>query len=188
MVVLVNAGSASASEIVAGALQDHKRATIMGNQTFGKGSVQVILPISEDTAIKLTTSRYFTPSGRSIQAFGVAPDILVTDTAKGDLFTIVRESDLQKHLSNGQRKEADKKPEEITIIEEVAPKGDDAPKPFKFGEADDFQLEQAVNFLLGKTVIRGPIKPRQTAAASSNDMAAKPGKTDKPVTTEKPAK
>ena len=181
MVVLVNSGSASASEIVAGALQDHKRATIMGNQTFGKGSVQVILPISEDTAIKITTSRYFTPSGRSIQAFGVTPDVMVTDTAKGDLFTIVREVDLQKHLTNDQRKEVESKPEEITIIEEVAPTGDNAPKPFRFGEADDFQLQQAVNFLMNKKVNRGPIKARKTAAAKPADMAAKPTQSTPPA-------
>ncbi len=79
MVVLVNGGSASASEIVAGALQDHKRAVIMGTQTFGKGSVQTILPVGKDTAIKLTTARYYTPSGRSIQAKGIVPDIVVED-------------------------------------------------------------------------------------------------------------
>jgi carboxyl-terminal processing protease len=188
MVVLVNSGSASASEIVAGALQDHKRATIMGNQTFGKGSVQVILPISQDTAIKITTSRYYTPSGRSIQALGVTPDLMVTDTAKGDLFTVVREADLQKHLTNGQDKSANSKPEEITVIEEVPAKGDDAPKPFRFGEADDFQLDQAVNFLLGKTVNRGPVKPRKTASATPADMAVKPAQSTQPSTKEKPAK
>jgi carboxyl-terminal processing protease len=181
MVVLVNSGSASASEIVAGALQDHKRATIMGNQTFGKGSVQVILPISQDTAIKITTSRYFTPSGRSIQAFGVTPDVMVTDTAKGDLFTIVREVDLQKHLTNDQRKEVESKPEEITFIEEVAPTGDDAPKPFRFGEADDFQLKQAVNFLMNKKVNRGPTKARKTAAATPADMVVKPTQSTAPA-------
>jgi len=188
MVVLVNSGSASASEIVAGALQDHKRATIMGNQTFGKGSVQVILPISENTAIKITTSRYYTPSGRSIQALGVTPDLMVTDTAKGDLFTVIREADLQKHLTNGQSKEADSKPQEITIIEEVPANGDNAPKPFKFGEAGDFQLDQAVNFLLGKTVNRGPIKLRKTASATPSDMAAKSTQPAPSSTKEKPAK
>src|SRR5690606_9589906 len=79
MVVLVNGGSASASEIVAGALQDHKRAVVMGTQTFGKGSVQTILPMNNGTAIKLTTARYFTPEGRSIQAKGIEPDVVVEE-------------------------------------------------------------------------------------------------------------
>jgi carboxyl-terminal processing protease len=106
---------------------------------------------------------------------------MVTDTAKGDLFTIVREVHLQKHLSNDQRKEAESKPEEITIIEEVAPTGDNAPKPFKFGEADDFQLQQAVNFLMNKKVNRGPIKPKKTASATPADMAAKPTQNAQPT-------
>jgi len=101
MVVLVNAGSASASEIVAGALQDHKRATIIGTQTFGKGSVQTILPLSPTTAIKLTTARYYTPSGRSIQAKGITPDFLVDEYADGDLSHLrVREADLKGHLGD----------------------------------------------------------------------------------------
>ncbi|PJC02890.1 MAG: peptidase S41, partial [Gallionellales bacterium CG_4_9_14_0_8_um_filter_59_50] len=104
MVVLVNGGSASASEIVAGALQDHKRAVIMGTQTFGKGSVQTILPLGNNTAIKLTTARYYTPSGRSIQAKGIVPDIVVEDpaTASFDSSLRLREADLAKHLTNGQ--------------------------------------------------------------------------------------
>ncbi|HYC36843.1 MAG TPA: S41 family peptidase [Usitatibacter sp.] len=103
MVVLVNGGSASASEIVAGALQDHKRATIVGVQTFGKGSVQTILPLPNNQAVKLTTARYYTPNGRSIQAKGIAADIVVEDEA---VKVVLREADLQHHLST----EDDKNP------------------------------------------------------------------------------
>jgi carboxyl-terminal processing protease len=97
MVVLVNGASASASEIVAGALQDHHRATIVGTQTFGKGSVQTILPLPNNQAVKLTTARYYTPGGRSIQAKGIAADIVVEDEATKAL---LREADLQHHLIN----------------------------------------------------------------------------------------
>jgi carboxyl-terminal processing protease len=104
IVVLVNEGSASASEIVAGALQDHKRATIMGSQTFGKGSVQTVRPLGPDTGIKLTTARYYTPSGKTIQAKGIVPDVMVDETEEGNLFAALRtrEADLTKHLSNGK--------------------------------------------------------------------------------------
>ena len=126
LVVLVNEGSASASEIVAGALQDHKRATIMGSQTFGKGSVQTVRPLGPDTGLKLTTARYYTPSGRSIQAKGIVPDVMVDETAEGNVFAALRtrEADLDKHLRSGQgaemkdaarekaREEARKKAEE----------------------------------------------------------------------------
>lgn len=98
MVTLVNGGSASASEIVAGALQDHQRSIVMGAQTFGKGSVQTILPLSNSTAIKLTTARYYTPNGQSIQAKGITPDILDEDTANNS--RVMREADLNHHLSN----------------------------------------------------------------------------------------
>ncbi|MFX5918409.1 S41 family peptidase, partial [Acinetobacter baumannii] len=90
LVVLVNEGSASASEIVAGALQDHKRAVIMGSQTFGKGSVQTVRPLGPDTGLKLTTARYYTPSGKSIQAKGIVPDVMVDETPEGDLFAALR--------------------------------------------------------------------------------------------------
>lgn len=164
MVVLINAGSASASEIVAGALQDHKRATIMGNRSFGKGSVQVILPISDSTAIKLTTSRYFTPSGRSIQATGIEPDITVADIAEGDLFKTSREADLQRHLSNNQAA-TEEQGKAATPEAELA----DNSKVFQFGSPEDFQLQQAVNYLEGKPVKKATPKPKTTTADSSTD-------------------
>src|SRR5690606_37511565 len=99
MITLVDGGSASASEIVAGALQDHKRSIVMGSQTFGKGSVQTILPLGNNTAIKLTTARYYTPNGQSIQAKGITPDILDEET--GSNSRLLREADLSRHLSNG---------------------------------------------------------------------------------------
>jgi carboxyl-terminal processing protease len=106
MVVLVNGGSASASEIVAGALQDHQRAVIMGNKTFGKGSVQTILPMNNDAALKLTTARYYTPSGRSIQAEGIKPDIILNKieiaSVELDEDLSLKESDLAGHLNNDQ--------------------------------------------------------------------------------------
>ena len=109
MVVLVNGGSASASEIVAGALQDHDRAVVMGQQTFGKGSVQTILPLGNNTAIKLTTARYYTPKGRSIQAKGITPDIPLDDGANDRTTLKLREADLTKHLGEAATTE---KPED----------------------------------------------------------------------------
>ena len=152
MVVLVNVGSASASEIVAGALQDYKRAKVLGNRTFGKGSVQVILPLSEDTAIKLTTSRYFTPNGRSIQATGIVPDTIVADTEQGDLFRLPREADLQRHLNNQQTADEIKS----QALESDRPLPD---KMFEFGGPEDFQLKQAVNALEGRPVQSGERTP-----------------------------
>ncbi len=169
MVVLVNGGSASASEIVAGALQDHKRAVVMGTQTFGKGSVQTILPLGNDTAIKLTTARYFTPSGRSIQAKGIEPDIRVEDPDNPTDEDIgVREADLAKHLANGQEGAEDKPAEpakapEKSDMEEKdgrKDKGGKRPevKPLEPGEVvsrNDFQVNQALNLLKGISIMQG---------------------------------
>jgi carboxyl-terminal processing protease len=155
MVVLVNSGSASASEIVAGALQDYKRATIMGSQTFGKGSVQTIRQLSADTAVKLTTARYYTPNGRSIQARGIVPDLMVDETPEGDGLNSLRlrEADLTKHLSNDKDKEAEvrNKVDELEEEQRLAAL-DKKRKPLEFGGKDDFQLAQALNHLKGLPV------------------------------------
>jgi carboxyl-terminal processing protease len=155
MVVLVNSGSASASEIVAGALQDYKRATIMGSQTFGKGSVQTIRQLSADTAVKLTTARYYTPNGRSIQAKGIVPDLMVDETAEGDGLNgmRLREADLTKHLTNDKDKEAEvrNKVDELEEEQRLAAL-DKKRKPLEFGGKDDFQLAQAINHLKGLPV------------------------------------
>ena len=167
MVVLVNGGSASASEIVAGALQDQKRAIVMGTQTFGKGSVQTILPLGQGTAIKLTTARYFTPSGRSIQAKGIVPDIIVEDPANAgadDGFG-VREADLDKHLINNQGTTI------IVVKPESKPASTDKPgkndksskdprdkkpalEPGEIVSKNDYQVNQAINLLKGLQILQ----------------------------------
>ena len=162
LVVLVNEGSASASEIVAGALQDHKRATILGAQTFGKGSVQTVRQLTADTALKITTARYYTPSGRSIQATGIVPDVMIDESAEGNVYSAlrVREADLEKHIGNGQGKEekdeAREKAREEALkkLEEARGKTNEPPKPLpEFGSAEDFPLQQALNQLKGKPVM-----------------------------------
>ncbi|MBK5105413.1 MAG: peptidase S41, partial [Burkholderiales bacterium] len=154
MVVLVNGGSASASEIVAGALQDHKRALIMGTQTFGKGSVQTIMPLGNSTAIKLTTARYYTPSGRSIQAKGITPDIVVEEPGI-DTRAFLREADLDKHLTNDKEKEAAADKSAAKPKDKPKGEGGDAlAKPVEFGSDKDYQLAQAVNMLKGLQIIQ----------------------------------
>ncbi len=154
MVVLVNAGSASASEIVAGALQDHKRAVIMGQQTFGKGSVQTILPLGNNTAIKLTTARYYTPNGRSIQARGIVPDIALDDGAGEKSAGLkLREADLTKHLiDSGKSAETPAAPpEKYDFTPTPRPKETDEkllkPVPGEIVSPNDYELNQAVAFL-----------------------------------------
>lgn len=140
MVVLINGGSASASEIVAGALQDQERAIIMGQPSFGKGSVQTILPLTQDRALKLTTARYYTPEGRSIQAQGIKPDILVEDAEiklrnNGPQF--LKESDLSGHLDNGNGEGS------------VNPENSDEHLAER-----DYQLYEAVNLLKALVIVQ----------------------------------
>jgi carboxyl-terminal processing protease len=174
LVVLVNEGSASASEIVAGALQDHKRAVIMGSQTFGKGSVQTVRQLSPDTALKITTARYYTPSGASIQAKGIVPDVMLDETAEGNVFAALRtrEADLEKHLQGGaeQKDEArEKAREEARKKLEEESKRSAAPKPLpEFGSTEDFQLAQALNQLKGKPVAVSKTAVERKAEAKTN--------------------
>jgi carboxyl-terminal processing protease len=184
MVVLVNTGSASASEIVAGALQDYKRAIVLGSQTFGKGSVQTLRQLTEDTAVKLTTARYYTPKGRSIQALGIVPDLKVDETPEGDGLNAmqVREADLDHHLANegdktvtasaaGAKARRDALEEEqraLAVLKNA--------KPLEFGGKDDFQLVQAINHFKGLPVRLAKADPDSDKAAP----AQLPGEEQKP--------
>lgn len=145
LVVLINQGSASASEIVAGAMQDHERATIIGTTSFGKGSVQTILPLNDNTALKLTTARYYTPAGRSIQSEGIVPDILlkVEGASEEDktALSIISESDLDGHLENENTKSKIKRePKSVITI----------PKQSR-DDANDYALDEALKVLKSKT-------------------------------------
>ncbi|MFN3593474.1 MAG: S41 family peptidase [Thiobacillaceae bacterium] len=156
LVVLVNGGSASASEIVAGAVQDHKRALVVGTQSFGKGSVQTILPLNNGAAIKLTTARYFTPKGRSIQAKGIAPDIVVeeaTVTAAADsgASLAVREADLSRHLSNGQEA-LPAKPDKDRVPKDE--KTEKQPETREIISRNDYQFNQALILLKGLNLLQ----------------------------------
>ena len=142
MVVLVNGGSASASEIVAGALQDHKRAIILGTRTFGKGSVQTVIPMNNGSALKLTTARYYTPSDRSIQAKGIVPDIITEQTNIADVESDnrrVSESDLTGHLENEVSEEEANRPNSSSVRERMK---------------SDYQLQQAINLLKGMVLVQ----------------------------------
>lgn len=165
MVVLINAGSASASEIVSGALQDHRRAVLMGTRSFGKGSVQTVLPLGNGTGIKLTTARYFTPNGRSIQAKGIVPDIIVEEgkvvnsNNDGNMLN-VHEADLENHLSNPNPATANstKQPPKIE-----APKDNTTnsqPNPDQVVNKNDFQLNQAVDLLKGINILDPGLKAK----------------------------
>ncbi|GHU35045.1 peptidase S41 [Betaproteobacteria bacterium] len=167
MVVLINGGSASASEIVAGALQDHKRAVVMGTPSFGKGSVQTIIPLPGSTAIKLTTARYFTPSGRSIQAKGIVPDITVEETPDGVSATRLREADLTNHLENNKDGNSDKEAApaqpklqtKAPAKPKTAPGKDEEDGGFEppgreLASKKDYQLNQAINLLKGLQIMQ----------------------------------
>ncbi|MET3446943.1 S41 family peptidase [Ralstonia pickettii] len=188
IIVLTNAYTASASEIVAGALQDHHRAKTMGKTTFGKGSVQTVRPLSNDTGIKLTIAYYYTPSGKSIQAKGIRPDIPVDQNPDGDPddALITREIDTERHLHNKQESEEaemtereKRRVEELRRLEEENAKKtpeqrekERNKKPIEFGSAEDFMLQQAIADLKGQPVKRSK-SVLEAAAAAVPDKAVK---------------
>lgn len=169
VVVLVNNASASAAEIVAGALRDHKRGVVMGTQTFGKGSVQTIIPLQLEEGmggLKLTTWRYYTPSGDSIQVKGITPNIVVEDTADGNFAGLaVREADLARRI-DGRSTAGAAAPAATPAVE----RRETQQKRYELGSADDYQLRQAMNHLQGKPLDVAPTK-RDTVAAAPKAAA-----------------
>jgi carboxyl-terminal processing protease len=143
----------------------------MGSQTFGKGSVQTVRQLGPDTALKITTARYYTPSGRSIQAKGIMPDVLLDDTLEGSPFAVLRtrEADLEKHLNSGQGAEvkdpAREKAREAALkrLEEESKKPNSERRPPEFGSDKDFQLEQAIKRLKGQPVLASKTQTERTA-------------------------
>ncbi|MEX3606527.1 MAG: S41 family peptidase [Burkholderia sp.] len=205
IIVLTNAYSASASEIVAGALQDSHRAQIMGKTTFGKGSVQTVRPLTADTALRLTTAYYYTPSGRSIQNKGIVPDIPIDQFSDGDPddVLVTREVDYTNHLANTQdpneKKELEAREQhrldQLRILEEQNDKKTPEQreknrnrKPVEFGSADDFMLQQALNKLEGKPVqeskallAESTSRPLTAAAAAPSATAPTKASSTKPA-------
>lgn len=190
IVILINGGSASASEIVSGALQDHKRAILLGTKSFGKGSVQTVIPLPGHGAMRLTTARYYTPSGRSIQATGIEPDIFV-EQARVEAFKSgnrLREADLHGALDKkNAEKEAEKsakppakgatKPE----VSKAKPANDSAAKNGEEGEdMEDYQLTRALDLLSGLSLYKAPASGNGQAPASNNSAAAPTEEKPKP--------
>jgi carboxyl-terminal processing protease len=210
MFVLTNAYSASASEIVAGALQDQHRALIMGKTTFGKGSVQTVRPLTADTALRLTTAYYYTPSGRSIQNKGIRPDVPVDQFADGDPDDafVTREVDYTNHLANTQdpnekKEQQQREQERLQQLQQLEQENDKKTpeqrakdrdrKPIEFGSSDDFMLQQAVNQLEGKPVqesksaVERNLAQRKVERSASAPITVSPPAASAPLPTEAPS-